>query len=156
MNMITALDVARDHGFETTREGTRQGLVVIVCDVAETVGQLEAVCDFFSLTVAVVPERTDLMPLLREHRPMAVISDIDGQHQDGFHAMKTVASYDRDLPILLLTGGDPMLMGAADAVQELWNLTMVSRSTSLPLAAQLAEFLFAAGRRAGCMRLVPV
>ncbi len=32
--------------------------------------------------------------------------------------MKQVAHYSRDLPILLLTAGDSVLMGAADAVQD--------------------------------------
>ena len=103
---------------------------------------------------------------LRVVRPTALIdisaipelrrSDIDGDEQDGFHSMKVVASYDRDLPIMMLTGGDPILMGAVDAVQESWGLTMVSRSTPANLAGQLAEFLYAAGRRAGCMRLVQI
>jgi DNA-binding NtrC family response regulator len=156
MNMITALDGSRDYGYESGRPASRQAVVVIASDTAETVQQLRAVCEFFDLVVEVVPDRSDLMPVLREHRPMAVISDIDGQFQDGFHTMKTVAKYDRDLPILILTGGDPVMMGAADAVQEMWNLTMISRSSDAPLAAQLADFLFAAGRRAGCMRLMPI
>ncbi len=154
MNMLTALDVSRDYGLQSTRAADRQAVVIIACDEAETVDQLSAVCAFFDLTVEVVPSRGDLLQALHEHLPMAVITDIDGEHQDGFHAMKTVANYDRDLPIMLLTGGDPTLMGAADAVQEIWRLTMVNRSGSGPLAAQLADFLFTAGRRAGCMRLV--
>jgi hypothetical protein len=47
-------------------------------------------------------------------------------------------------------------MGAADAVQEVWGLTQVSQTSAYPLAGQLVSFLFMAGRRAGCMRLVPV
>jgi hypothetical protein len=154
MNMISLLDSSGDYSFHSTRPAHRQALVVIACDAAETVEQLEAVCEFFDLAVEVVPAQADLMNVLREQRPMAVISDVDGQHQDGFHVLKIVAHYDHGLPVLLLTGGDPVMMGAADAVQEMWNLTMVSRSTSAPLAGQLADFLCAAGRSAGCMRLV--
>jgi DNA-binding NtrC family response regulator len=99
---------------------------------------------------------TDLLRVLRDNRPMAVITDIDGHDQDGFHAMKVVGTFDRDLPVMILTGGDPVMMGAVDAVQESWNLTMVSRTTQANLAGQLAEFLYTAGRRAGCMRLVQV
>jgi hypothetical protein len=157
MNMIGSLaDPTRDFGFQSARAVPRQALVVIVCDAPETVGQLQTVCRFFDVAVEVLPNQGDLMQLLLEHRPMAMIGDMDGRDQDGFHAMKIVANYDRDLPVMLLTGGDPVLMGAADAVQEMWNLTTVSRSTSSPLAGQLAEFLFTAGRRAGCMRLVQV
>ncbi|WP_428483961.1 response regulator [Rhodopila sp.] len=156
MNMITSLGGPRDYGFQSTRAANRQALVVIASDAPETVYQLQAVCEFFDLAVEVVREGADLMQVLQENRPMAVITDVDGEGQDGFHTMKIVAKYDRDLPILLLTGGDPVMMGAADAVQNIWNLTMVTQSTGSHLAGQLADFLFAAGRRAGCMRLVPV
>jgi hypothetical protein len=156
MNMISSLDASGDYRFQSAQAAHRQALVIIACDHPETVEQLETVCEFFDLAVQTVPHRGDLMKLLREHRPMALIGDVDGQHQDGFHTMKVIGNYDRDLPVMLLTGGDPVLMGAADAVQEMWNLTMVSRSSSSPLAGQLADFLFIAGRRAGCMRLVQV
>jgi hypothetical protein len=154
--MISLVEAPAEYGFQSARAANRQALVVIACDAPETAEQVRAVCEFFDLAVEVVPEGGDLMELLREHRPMAIVGDIYGERQDGYHTMKMVANYDRDLPVMLLTGGDPVLMGAADAVQELWNLTMVSRSTSLPLAGQLADFLFTAGRRAGCMRLMPV
>jgi len=156
MNVITSLDGYRNQNVRSAQASHRQALVIIACDAPETAEQLRSICGFFDLAVEVVPAQADLMGALREHRPMAVISGLDGRHQDGFHAMKVVADYDRDLPILLLTGGDIAMMGAADAVQEMWKLTMVSRSTSLPLAGQLANFLFTAGRRAGCMRLVPL
>ena len=87
---------------------------------------------------------------------MAVITDVDGDDQDGFHVMKTVGRYNRELPVMLLTDGDPVLLGAADAIQDLWGLTSVTRTSGFPVAGQLVAFLFSAGRRAGCMRLVPV
>jgi hypothetical protein len=157
MNMIrSAAERPGDTGFQSSAAVLRQPLVIVACDAPDTVDQLKTVCEFFEVAVEVLSDRGELMQLLRDHRPMAMIGDVDGKCQDGFHAMKIVASYDRDLPVMLLTGGDPVSMGAADAVQETWGLTMVSRSTSSPLAGQLADFLFTAGRRAGCMRLVQV
>ena len=87
---------------------------------------------------------------------MAVISEVEGAGQDGFHTMKQVALYCRDLPILLLTGGDNVLMGAADAIQDLWGLTAVASTSEFPIAGQLVAFLFNAGRRAGRLRLMSV
>jgi hypothetical protein len=104
----------------------------------------------------VISTDMDLICVLPELRPMAVITDMDCADQDGFHTMKQVACYNRDLPILLLTDGDAVLMGAADAVQELCGLTAVTSTSGFPVASQLVGFLFNAGRRAGCMRLVPV
>jgi CheY-like chemotaxis protein len=156
MNMMTAIDVSAEWGFRGSSQASRQALVMIVSDSPETVRQLRSVCEFFDLAVEAVCDESDLMAMLREHRPMAVVTDIEGADRDGFHAMKIVANYDRHLPMLLLTGGDPVLMGAADAVQEMWQLSMVSRTTQASLPGQIAEFLFSAGRKAGCMRLVRV
>jgi CheY-like chemotaxis protein len=156
MNMIGSADPATNFSFQANRAIARQALVVIVCDAPETAEQLRTVCSFFDVAVEVLPDGEDLMQLLLEQRPMAMICDMEGRRQDGFHSLKVVASYDRDLPVLLLTAGDPVLMGAADAVQEMWNLTMITRSTGSSLAGQLADFLSTAGRRAGCMRLVQV
>ena len=87
---------------------------------------------------------------------MAIVTDVDGETQDGFHTMKQVARYNHELPILILTHGDSVLMGAADAVQSVWGLTSVTSTSAFPLAGQLVQFLFNAGRRAGCMRLIPI
>jgi DNA-binding LytR/AlgR family response regulator len=114
------------------------------------------VCEFLELRLEVVSAGTDLTQVLHEYRPMAVISDVDGEDQDGFHTMKVIAGYDRELPIMLLTGGDAVLMGAADAVQDMWGLASVTRTSGFPMAGQLVAFLFGAGRRTGGMRLVPV
>lgn len=154
--MMSPVEVSQEFGFRSIAPAGRQALVVIASDSPETVAQLEQVCAFFDLAVEVAASDENLPDMLREHRPMAVIADVDCHAQDGFHAMRMVAAYDQDLPIMVLTHGDPVLMGAADAMQDLWNLTMVSRTSLKPLAGQLAEFLFTAGRRAGCMRLVRV
>ncbi len=156
MNMIAPGKLSQDHEFLGTVAAARQGIVAVVSDDPMTVENLAPVCEFLDVKMEVVSAGTDLSRVLREHRPMAVISDVEGEDQDGFHVMMLIARYNRDLPIMLLTGGDAVLMGAADAVQDLWGLTSVTRTSGFPVAGQLVAFLFGAGRRAGCMRLVPV
>ena len=156
MNMIASRNLFQDHDFSGTTTAAQQGIVVVVSDDPATVGNLAPVCEFLELKMEVVSAGKDMTRILRELRPMAVISDVDGEDQDGFHAMKLIARYNRDLPIMLLTDGDAVLMGAADAVQDLWGLTCVTRTSGFPVAGQLVAFLFGAGRRSGCMRLVPV
>jgi CheY-like chemotaxis protein len=133
-----------------------QGIVIVVSDDPGTIQNLAPVCAFLELRMEVVPSGMDLVQALRTHRPMAAICDVDGQDHDGFHAMKLIARYRRDLPVMLLTNGDAMLMGAADAVQELWGLSSVTRTSGFPMAGQIVGFLFGAGRWAGSMRLVPI
>jgi CheY-like chemotaxis protein len=156
MNMIASRPHPRDHDSAGTVTFAMQGVVAIVSDNPETVDQLAAVCEFLDLKIEVVSAGTDLEQVLQEHRPMAVVADVDCAEQDGFHVMKLVARYQRDLPILLLTGGDSALMGASDAVQTVWGLTSVTSTSGFPMAGQLVQFLFNAGRRLGAMRLIPV
>ncbi|MGD0106742.1 MAG: hypothetical protein ABSC06_22295 [Rhodopila sp.] len=156
MNMLSPMGLSQDRRFAGTMTTAQQGVVVIVSDDPDTIEKLAPVCEFLELRMEIVSAGTDLTRVLRDHGPMAVISDVDGHDHDGFHTMKLVAGHDTDLPVMLLTDGDPMLMGAADAVQDLWGLTSVTRTSGFPVAGQLVAFLFGAGRRAGCLRLVPV
>jgi CheY-like chemotaxis protein len=156
MNMIAQESPPLDYDFLGTMTARKQGVIVIVTDDFPTIERLAPVFEFLDLRMEVVSANSDLMHVLQEQRPMAVICDMESDEQDGFHTMKIVAGYRRDLPLLLLTGGDPVLMGAADAVQELWGLTAVSNTSEFAMAGQLVAFLFTAGRHAGCMRLVPI
>jgi len=156
MNMIATETLVRDYSFPGSVTAPQQGTVVLFSDDTDTISSMDPVCAFLDLRLEVVSGGMDLMAVLRQERPMAVIADIDGEDHDGFHAMKLVARYNSDLPVMLLTGGDPALMGAADAIQELWCLSNVTRTSGYALAGQLVGFLFAAGRKAGAMRLVPV
>jgi len=156
MNMSARQHLTPDHAFPGTLTGAKQGVVAIVTDDPATVAKLAPVCEFLGLKIEVVSAGTELECVLQTHHPMAVVTDVEGEGQDGFHTMKQVARHSRDLPILLLTDGDAVLMGAVDAVQAVWGLTSVTTTSEFPMAGQLVAFLFNAGRRAGCMRLIPI
>lgn len=156
MNMMVTETFARDYTFTGSLPSARPGVVALFSDSPETVAAMAPVCEFLELRLEVISAGTDLMSVLRTARPVALISDVDAQDHDGYHTMKVVSRFNPDMPLLLLTGGDPALMGAADAVQEVWGLTHVTQTSALPAAGQLVNFLFTAGRKAGCMRLVPV
>jgi hypothetical protein len=156
MNMLAPRNLFQDHGFQGTITALQQGVVVIVSDNAPTIEKLAPVCEFLELRMEVVSAGMNLIEVLQKHSAIAVICDVEGEDQDGFHIMKLVARYNRGLPVMLLTDGDPMLMGAADAVQDVWGLTSVTRTSGFPIAGQLVAFLFGAGRRVGCTGLVPV
>lgn len=133
-----------------------QGLVLIVSDNPSWGQGLDVICDFFGLALEQAPSELDVGFLLREFRPMAVIAEADGQGQDGFHVMRAVAEHDASLPMLLLTGGEPGLAGAAEAMQEITGLSNLRVAAALPSIAETIDFLFRAGRRAGIGRMMPV
>lgn len=128
---------------------SRELLVIVVEDtpvLSRTIGFL---CDYLGIRVETVPSHASLEELLPAKRPMAVMSPIDTPAQDGCHVLKTVADYDRSLPVLLVTGTDPALLGAVEAVEEIWKLDQVQKMTCTPGIGDLVEFLFKAGRRSG-------
>ena len=94
--------------------------------------------------VEVISGCSRLFEFLHYMQPSAVISDLVLSNQDGFDVMKIVAGYNRDLPLLVVTS-DPVLLGAVDAIEELWRLTNVWRMRSDPTPAKLAEFLQRSG-----------
>jgi ActR/RegA family two-component response regulator len=134
----------------------RHPLLLIIEDGDEIAAALQPICDFLDIAIERLPSEQDLASALRECRPMGVVADLDCKGQDGCYVMMTVARYDRGLPILLLTGDDPALAGAADAVEELWKLEAVVKSPRLPSIGAVVDFIFRAGRKGQCTRLVPV
>ena len=132
-----------------------EAVVVVVSDNTEVGSVLDNICEFLGFGVEIVPTDIPVGPMLRRHRPMAVIAELEGRGQDGCHVMMQVADHDPGLPILMLTGNEPGLVGAVDAVEELWNLTGVTTSPQLPEIGHLVEFLFHAGRRGDCVRTMP-
>jgi CheY-like chemotaxis protein len=133
-----------------------EAVVVVVSDNTEVGSVLDNICEFLGFGVEIVPTDAPVGPMLRRHRPMAVIAELEGRGQDGCHVMMQVADHDPGLPILMLTGNEPGLVGAVDAVEELWNLTGVTKSRALPDIGHLVEFLFHAGRRGDCLHMMPV
>jgi hypothetical protein len=87
---------------------------------------------------------------------MAVVAEMDAVGQDGCHVLMTIANYDRELPVLMITGGEPSAIGALDAVEEIWHLVSVVKWDRLLGVGAIVEFLCRAGRRGNCMRLMLV
>ncbi len=117
-------------------------LVLVVEDrprLSPTVGPM---CEFLGLPMRRVGTNANLGELLNSLLPMAIICELEGGLQDGCHIMKTVAAHDPELPIMLITGADQALAGAADAVEEIWGLSNVLKLRSGPGLGDVAEFLF--------------
>ena len=134
----------------------RSPLLLIIEDDERTAHWLQPICDFLEIGVERIASERDVTDALHEHRPMAVVAQMDCQGQDGCHVMMTVAQYDRSLPILLIVGPDPALAGAADAVEELWQLESVTKLPGYPGVGAIVDFVFHAGRKGRCIRLMPI
>lgn len=134
----------------------RAPLVLVVEDGQALSNAMRNLCGFLDVGIERLDSDEPLDPFLRRYQPMAVIAPMEAQGQDGANVLMAVAGHDATLPVLLLTGGDPALAGAADAVAELWNLSGVVQSRGWPSPGQLAEFLCRAGVEGSCLGLLPV
>lgn len=140
----------------TTERDARRPIVLVIEDGPELGDAFRSVGDCLGLTVTQVPSHGDLSVMLILHRPMAVVAEMDAVGQDGCHVLMTIAGYDRELPVLLIAGEDPTVLGAIDAVEEVWQLAFVAKWPRVLGIGAIVDFLFRAGRRGGCMRLLPV
>lgn len=134
----------------------RQPLLVVVEDGDAISTTLQPICDFLEIGVEQISSEMDVGRILREFCPMGVVAALDCRGQDGCHVMITVANYDRTLPILIVTGPEEALAGAADAVEEVWGLESVLKVPAIPSIGGLVNFIFKAGRKGQCIRMVPV
>jgi CheY-like chemotaxis protein len=130
--------------------------VLVVRDGDKNSDFLDAVCEFLDIGVEHATTADDLEHMLLGMRPMAVIADLDSEVADGFHVMKTAAGYDRALPILLLTENEPALLGAVDAVQEIWGLRRVATVAGTGGIGELVDFICHAARDAGRSRMMRI
>lgn len=133
-----------------------QHSVLIVRDADQNSDYLDSVCEFLDIGVEHATTTDDLGSILAMLNPMALITDLTGEVQDGFHVMKMVAGHDRSLPVLLLTSNDPALLGAVDAVQEVWGLRRVTTVSPAAGIGALVDFICRAARSAGRSRLMRV
>lgn len=133
-----------------------QSLIMVVTDHVARFRPLEVVCDFFDIGVEFVSSSLDVKFLMQEFRPMALVTEAELSGQDGFHVMRQVAEHNRTLPVMIVTGADPALLGAADAIQDISGLTDVRAAMTLPSMAEMVDFLFRAGRQAGIGRMMPL
>lgn len=138
------------------QDATREALVLVIEDRSDLSDAFRSVCDCLNVAVERMPSSDDLASILRHRRPMAVVAEMDAAGQDGCHVLMTVAAYDRDLPVLLITSDDPSLLGAIDAVEEIWQLSSVVKWSRLLGIGAVIDFLFRSGRKGGCMRLMSV
>jgi DNA-binding NtrC family response regulator len=139
-----------------TGQQTREPLVVVVEDGIDLSESFRAICECLGIAVERMPSKDDLGAVLRERRPMAVVAAMDGAGQDGCHVLMTIASHDRSLPALMVTGPDPVLLGAVDAVEQLWELLSVEKWQEPLRVGAMVDFLFRAGRKGSCIRLMSV
>lgn len=140
----------------TMHHKAREALILVIEDATDLSDAFCNVCNFLDISVESLPSGEDVSMALRQLRPMAVVARMDARGQDGCHVLMTISAYDPELPVLLITSDTPALLGAIDAVEEIWQLSSVTKWPRLLGAADMVDFLFQAGRMGNCLRLMPL
>jgi DNA-binding NtrC family response regulator len=140
----------------TPGKDIRRPLIVVVEDDSHLSKAFWNICEHLNVDVGRISRLQDLSAVLRDRQPMAIAADLDAHGRDGCHVLMIVAAYDRLLPVLLVTNGNPSHFEAVVAAEEALGLTAVTKWSSLPEVGDLVEFLFRAGRRGNSVRLMPV
>lgn len=135
---------------------TRAQQVIVLAGRDGPSVRLLRMCAALEIEVISVTSHHDLPFRLHHTQPMAVISEIDPQGLASCAALRSIASYDQDIPVLLVSGDDPVVLGTIDAAQELWKLSGLCRLATPPSPGDLIHFLYQAGRQAGSGRLMPL
>lgn len=128
--------------------------VLVVRDADGNDDFLDGICEFLDIGVEHVTSGQDIAPMLRGLRPIAIIAELDGKAQDGCHVLKMAAAYDKMLPVLLLSSNEPTLLGAVDAVSEVWGMPRVV--TCNGRVGEVVDFICHAARDAGRLRLIRI
>jgi CheY-like chemotaxis protein len=136
--------------------GSREPLVLVIEDDRVLSDAFRGVCECLNVVVERMPSTDDLASVLKYRSPMAIVAAMEAEGQDGCHVLMTVAAHDRDLPVLLITGEDAALLGAIDAVEEIWHLSSVFKWSKLLGIGAVVDFLFQAGRKGNCMHFMSV
>jgi len=130
--------------------------VLVLTQSEEVPEQLDSMCRALDIGIMPVTSHHDLPFRLHHCRPMAVVSELDPQSLASCAALRCIAAYNPDMPVLLVSGDDPAAMGTIDAAEQLWGLSGLQRLPTLPAPRDLINFLFHAGRQRGFGRLIPV
>jgi len=89
---------------------TADSLALIVDDRAEVAETLAEMCRAFGFAAEVAEQGVGMAALLERHHPRCVIVDVLMPHEDGYEALKEIARFDPNLPVMLVTGyGDTWL-----------------------------------------------
>ena len=116
-------------------------LALIVDDREEVAAILAEMCRAFGFTAAVAEQGVGMLALLQRHRPACVIVDVLMPYQDGYEALKEIAAYDPNLPVMLVSGYGDNWLEIGLSLGQAQGLTAV-RTAAKPVRVQaVREFL---------------
>jgi hypothetical protein len=146
--------LAVDQPAAATPDGARP--VLVLGSRQDVPLPLAELCAAMDLELLQMESHHELPFTLHHRRPAAVVCVADQTGRDVCKALRSVASFDQDMPVLIITDDDPVSMGTIDAAERLWSLTGLHCVSKAVDYHDVVTFLFHAGRQSKTGRLLPV
>lgn len=131
---------------ETGRASHRANLLVVIEDAPALSPMLRPICEYLGLILRPASSAAELIDVLEDYRPLAIISPFEAEFMDGGHILKTIATQDPSLPVMLLTQQNPAFQGAVAAMVDVFGLPHVRVPAQDPTMGDLVDFLAHAAR----------
>jgi CheY-like chemotaxis protein len=131
---------------EPGRANHRANLLVVIEDTPALSPMLRPICEYLGLILRPASSAAELIDLLEDYRPLAIISPFEAEFMDGGHILKTIATQDPTLPVMLLTQQNPAFQGAVEAMVNVFGLPNVNVPAQDPTMGDLVDFLAHAAR----------
>lgn len=144
--VLSALTLGEFTREETDRASHRANLLVVIEDTPALSPMLRPICEYLGLILRPALSSAELIDLLEDYRPLAIISPFETEFMDGGHILKTIATQDPTLPVMLLTQQNPAFLGAVEAMVDVLGLPHVRIPAQDPTMGDLVDFLAHAAR----------
>jgi CheY-like chemotaxis protein len=115
--------------------------VLVVDDRKDVAATMADMCRAFGFEAVIGEDGVGMLALLDRHRPDCVICDVMMPDQDGYEALKEIASYDVGLPVLLVTGHGDDWLRIGETLGRAQGLAHVRTAAKPVRAPAIAAFL---------------
>ena len=119
-------------------------LALIVDDRREVAETLAEMCRAFGFAAEIAEQGVGMRALLEHHRPECVIVDLLMPDQDGYEALKEIAAFDPNLPVMLVSGYGDSWLEIGLSLGQAQGLTTVHAAAKPVRVQAVRKFLEAA------------
>lgn len=130
--------------------------VIVLTESGQASAALCQIASALDIEVITIRSFHELPFRLHHHRPIGVALELNPLGHSCRSALRSIAAYDPDMHVLMVSGDDPVVLGAIDVSEKLWGLRALHRLLKEPKPTDVIGFLFQAGRQNGVGNLMPV
>jgi CheY-like chemotaxis protein len=115
--------------------------VLVIDDRAEVARAIAEMCETLGVSADISHDGEVVRDMLTRSQPSGVIIDVIMPDEDGYEALKVVAEFNRNLPVLLISGHGLTWLRVGASLARAYGLShVITGSKPIPMA-MLADFV---------------